>query len=58
MTGVELPEITNEILTMPPSPSGLETLVLLAREDSPLPREAEAKLAQNLAGRRCRCLPG
>ena len=35
---------------MPASPSGLETLVLLAREDSPLPREDEARLAQGLAG--------
>ena len=50
MTGVELPEVADDILTMPPSPSGLETLVLLAREDSPLPREDEARLAQGLSG--------
>ena len=35
---------------MPASPSGLETLVLLAREDSPLLHEDEAMLAQGLAG--------
>ena len=51
VTGVELPEILDDDLrTMPPSPPGLETLVLLAREDSPLPREDEARLAQGLAG--------
>ena len=34
----------------PVSSPGLETLVLLAREDSPLPREDEARLAEGLAG--------
>ena len=39
-----------DILEIPPSPPGLETLVLLAREDSPLPCEDEARLAQGLSG--------
>jgi hypothetical protein len=50
VTGVELPETLDETLQIPPSPPGLETLVLLAREDSPLPREDEEKLAQGLSG--------
>jgi predicted Ser/Thr protein kinase len=50
VTGAELPEIADDVWTMPASPSGLEILVLLAREDSPLPREDESKLAQALAG--------
>jgi hypothetical protein len=50
VTGVELPEVADDVLTVPRSPSGLETLVLLAREDSPLPREDEVRLAQSLAG--------
>jgi hypothetical protein len=50
VTGAELPEIVDDVWTMPASPSGLETLVLLAREDSPLPREDEARLAEGLAG--------
>jgi predicted Ser/Thr protein kinase len=50
VTGVELPEIVDEILQISPSPPGLETLVLLAREGSPLPREDEERLVQSLAG--------
>ncbi len=50
VTGAELPEIITDILEIPASPPGLETLVLLARDDSPLPREDEAKLAQGLSG--------
>jgi hypothetical protein len=50
VTGAELPEILDDVLEMAASPPGLETLVLLAREDSPLPREDEARLAQALAG--------
>jgi hypothetical protein len=50
VTGVEVPDTADDILTMPHSPSGLETLVLLAREDSPLPSEDEQKLAESLAG--------
>ena len=38
VTDAELPEIITDILEIPASPPGLETLVLLAREDSPLPR--------------------
>ena len=51
VTGAELPEIFDDIWEIPASPPGLETLVLLAREDSPLPREQEAKLAQALSGK-------
>ncbi len=42
-----------------PSPSapGLETLVLLAREDSPLPRDADATLERDLAGLQTTQLP-
>ncbi len=50
VTGAELPELVDDVWTMPASPSGLETLVLLAREDSPLPREDESRLAESLAG--------
>jgi len=50
VTGAELPEIVDQILEIPASPPGLETLVLLAREDSPLPRADEAKLAEGLSG--------
>jgi len=46
----ELPEIFDDVLEMPVSPPGLETLVLLAREETPLPRGDEDKLAQLLAG--------
>ena len=45
VTGVELPEIIDETFQIPPSFPGLETLVLLARDDLPLPREDEARLA-------------
>ncbi len=50
VTGAELPQLLDEVLEIPASPPGLETLVLLAREDSPLPREDEIKLAQGLTG--------
>ncbi len=50
VSGAELPEIFDDIWEIPASPPGLETLVLLAREDLPLPREDEAKLAQGLTG--------
>ncbi len=53
----ELPSVLDDVLVIPESPPGLETLVLLAREDTPLPRDDEAKLAQGLSGRRCRCPP-
>jgi serine/threonine protein kinase len=46
----ELPEIFDDVLEMPVSPPGMETLVLLAREQTPLPRGDEKKLAQLLAG--------
>jgi hypothetical protein len=47
---VELPKIVDDTMTLPPSAPGLETLVLLAREDSPLSRDAGAALEQGLAG--------
>jgi hypothetical protein len=47
---VELPEIVDETMMLPPSAPGLETLVLLAREDSPMPRDAGTALEQDLAG--------
>jgi hypothetical protein len=46
----ELPGILDDIMEMPASAPGLETLILLAREDTPLPREDEAKLADGLSG--------
>jgi len=46
----ELPEIFDEVLDIPVSPPGMETLVLLAREQSPLPRGDEDKLAKLMAG--------
>jgi Protein kinase domain/Domain of unknown function (DUF4384) len=58
VTGVELPEIVDRVLTIPHSAPGLETLVLLAREDSPLPREDESRLAQGLAGSAVPMPPG
>jgi hypothetical protein len=48
VTGAELPEMVVDTLEIPHSPPGLETLVLLAREDSPLSREDEARLAQGV----------
>ena len=45
-----MPELFDDVLEMPVSPPGMETLVLLAREDTPLPRGDEDKLAQVLAG--------
>jgi hypothetical protein len=50
LTQVDLPEVVVETWPLPPSLPGLEALVLLAREDSPLPREADAALEQDLAG--------
>jgi serine/threonine protein kinase len=50
VTGAELPKLLDDVLAIPASPPGLETLVLLAREDSPLPREDEIKLAEGLSG--------
>jgi hypothetical protein len=47
---VDVPEIVDKTMTLDPSAPGLETLVLLAREDSPLPRDADAALAQDLDG--------
>jgi hypothetical protein len=47
---VELPEVVDDTMTLPPSAPGLETLVLLAREDSPLPRDAGTALEKDLAG--------
>jgi hypothetical protein len=46
----ELPETVDKVWEIPASPPGLETLVLLAREDSPLPREEDSKLAEGLSG--------
>ncbi len=50
VTDAELPEIFDDVLEMPVSPPGTETLVLLAREQTPLPRDGEGKLAEVLAG--------
>ena len=50
--GIELPEVIDETMPLPPSAPGLETLVLLAREDSPLPRDADTTLERDLAGPR------
>ncbi len=46
----EVPEIVDQVMDIPDSPPGLETLVLLAREESPLPREADSQLAEGLSG--------
>jgi predicted Ser/Thr protein kinase len=50
VTAIEVPEVADDVLTIPASPAGLETLVLLAREDSALPLGEEQKLAADLAG--------
>src|SRR5208282_2093019 len=50
VTDAELPEIFDDVLEMPVSPPGMETLVLLAREETRLPRGDEDKLARLLAG--------
>jgi serine/threonine protein kinase len=50
VTGVELPEVLDDVLEIPASSPGLETLVLLAREDTPLPRDDQARFAQSLTG--------
>jgi predicted Ser/Thr protein kinase len=50
VTATELPDIIDKVWEIPASPPGLETLVLLAREDSPLPREEDSKLAAGLSG--------
>jgi serine/threonine protein kinase len=47
---IDLPEVIDEAMPLPPSAPGLETLVLLAREDSPLPRDADTTLERDLAG--------
>jgi predicted Ser/Thr protein kinase len=49
VSGVEVPEVIDETMVLPPSPPGLETLVLLARDDSPLPLEAGAALEHTRA---------
>jgi serine/threonine protein kinase len=54
----ELPEIFDEVLEIPASTPGLETLVLLARADSPLPREDEDALAEGLSGAAASLPPG
>jgi predicted Ser/Thr protein kinase len=55
---IELPEVITDTWELPPSAPGLETLVLLAREDSPLPRYADATLERDLAGPRTTWVPG
>jgi hypothetical protein len=49
---IELPEAIDETMPLPPSAPGLETLVLLAREDSPLPHDADTTLERDLVGPR------
>jgi serine/threonine protein kinase len=56
--GIELPEVVTDTWELGPSAPGLETLVLLAREDSPLPRDADTTLERDLAGPRTTWLPG
>jgi hypothetical protein len=48
--GIELPEVITDTWELPPSAPGLETLVLLAREESPLPRDADSALQRGLVG--------
>jgi serine/threonine protein kinase len=48
--GIELPEVIDQAMELPPSAPGLETLVLLAREESPLPRDSDTALELDLAG--------
>jgi hypothetical protein len=54
---LDLPEVVVDTWPLPPSPPGLETLVLLAREDSPLPPDADATLGRELAGPRTTRIP-
>jgi hypothetical protein len=54
---IELPEVIDETMPLPPSAPGLETLVLLAREDRPLPRGADGTLEHDLAGPQTTRLP-
>jgi hypothetical protein len=54
---LDLPQEVVDTWPLPPSPPGLETLVLLAREDSPLPPEADSTLGQELAGPRTTRIP-
>jgi serine/threonine protein kinase len=55
---LDLPaEDVRDTWPLPPSPPGLETLVLLAREDSPLSRDADATLGRDLAGPRTTRIP-
>jgi hypothetical protein len=49
---IELPEVIDKTMPLPPSAPGLETLVLLAREESPLPPDADTTLERDLAGPR------
>ncbi len=49
---LDLPPDANKAWEIPASKPGIETLLLLVREDSPLPREDEEKLAKLLAGAR------
>jgi serine/threonine protein kinase len=55
--GIELPEVTDETWELPASAPGLETLVLVAREDSPLPRDADTTLERDLTGTQTTWLP-
>jgi hypothetical protein len=55
---LDLPKMVVDTFPLPPSAPGLETLVLLAREDSPLPRDADATLERDLAGPRTTWVPG
>jgi eukaryotic-like serine/threonine-protein kinase len=57
VNSVELPEAIDETMVLPPSAPGLETLVLLARDDSPLPRDVDATLERDLAGIQTTQLP-
>jgi serine/threonine protein kinase len=54
---LEVPEVIDETMPLPPSAPGLETLVLLAREHSPLPRDADTTLERDLAGPQTTWLP-
>jgi hypothetical protein len=50
-------EVVVDTFSLPPAAPGLETLVLLAREDSPLPRGADTTLERDLIGTRTTWLP-
>jgi hypothetical protein len=51
---LDLPEHVDRAWKIPPGSPGVETLVLLAREESPLPRKDEEALARLLSGARVR----